>query len=50
LNGEYFWQEVAEKFQEVNQEYNNLAYMDSMFAGVNPSVKLEHNWSKLQDL
>ncbi len=44
-NDGYFWQEVAKKFQEVNEEYNNLAYTDFMFVGVNPSIKLQHNWS-----
>lgn len=44
-NDGYFWQEVTKKFQEVNEEYNNLAYTDFMFVGVNPSIKLQHNWS-----
>jgi len=49
-NDEYFWQEVMEKYQQVNEEYDELAHMDSMFAGVDPSVKLPHSWSKLQDM
>jgi hypothetical protein len=49
-NDEYFWQEVMEKYQEVNEEYDELAHTDSMFAGVDPSVKLPHSWSKLRDI
>jgi hypothetical protein len=44
-NDGYFWREVTKKFQEVNEECNNLAYTDFMFVGVNPSIKLQHNWS-----
>jgi hypothetical protein len=49
-NDKYFWQEVIEKYQQVNEEYDELAHMDSMFAGVDPSVKLPHSWSKLWDM
>jgi len=49
-NDEYFWQEVAEKYQETNNAYDNLAFVDSVFLGVNPSVKLEHSWSKLREI
>lgn len=49
-NDEYFWQEVMEKYQEVNEEYDELAHTDSMFAGIDPSVKLPHSWSKLRDI
>jgi len=46
-NDEYFWQEIAEKYQEKNDDYDLLAYDHAFFDGVHPSVKLEHNWSKL---
>jgi hypothetical protein len=49
-NDEYFWQEVMENYQEVNEEYDELAHTDSMFSGVDPSVKLPHSWSKLRDI
>jgi hypothetical protein len=49
-NDEYFWQEVMKKYQEVNEEYDELAHMDSMFAGVEPLVMLPHSWSKLRDI
>jgi hypothetical protein len=50
VNNEYFWHGFVEKFQGGNQEYDNLAYTGSMFVGVNPSVKLKHNWHKLQEI
>jgi hypothetical protein len=34
----------------VNEESDELAHTDSMFAGVDPSVKLPHSWSKLRDI
>jgi hypothetical protein len=49
-NDEYFWQEVMEKYQEVNEEYDEPAHTDSMFAGIDPLVKLPHSWSKLWDI
>jgi hypothetical protein len=49
-NDEYFWQEVAAKYQETNESYDELAFDDSMFDGVDPSVRLEHNWSKLREI
>ncbi len=49
-NDEYFWQEVAEKYQESNESFDSLAFDDALFDGVDPSVKLEHNWSKLRDI
>jgi hypothetical protein len=49
-NDEYFWQEVAAKYQETNKSYGELAFDDSLFDGVDPSVRLEHNWSKLQEI
>jgi hypothetical protein len=41
---------IAEKYQETNDAYDNLAFVDSVFLGVNPSVKLEHSWSKLREI
>jgi hypothetical protein len=49
-NDEYFWQEVVAKYKESNESYDSLAFEDSLFEGVDPSVKLEHNWSKLRDI
>jgi len=49
-NDEYFWQEVAEKYQEKNVEFDELAYEDAVFEGIDPSVKLEHSWSKLREI
>jgi hypothetical protein len=49
-NDEYFWQEIAKKYQEKNDDYNLLAYDNAFFDGVDPSVKLEHNWSKLKEI
>jgi hypothetical protein len=49
---EYFWQEVAEKFQEVNAMYDKLAFDDPMFAlaEIDPSVKIAHTWDRLCDI
>ncbi len=49
-NDEYFWQEVAEKFQEKKEDYDNLAHEHTLFLGIDPSVKLQHGWSKLRDI
>ena len=48
-NDKYFWQEVTEKYKETNEDYDNLAFVESNFHGVNPSVKLDHSWSKLRE-
>ncbi len=45
-NDEYFWQEVTEKYKEMNDD-DNLAFVESIFLSVDPSVKLDHSWSKL---
>jgi hypothetical protein len=49
-NDEYFWQEVAEKFQEKKEDNDNLAHEHPLFLGIDPSVKLQHGWSKLRDI
>jgi hypothetical protein len=49
-NDEYFWQEVADKFQETNENYDKLGHVHSLFLGIDPSVKLQHSWSKLRDI
>ncbi len=33
----------------MNAVYDNLAFVDSIFLGVDPSVKLDHSWNKLRD-
>jgi len=49
-NDEYFWQEVTEKYKEANEDYNNLAFIDDIFLGIDPSVKQDQSWSKLRDI
>jgi hypothetical protein len=49
-NDKYFWQKVAEKYKETNDDYDKLAFVDSIFLGVDPSVKLDHSWSKLREI
>jgi hypothetical protein len=49
-NNEYFWQEVVEKFQQTNVIYDCIAFTDPMFSGVDPSIKVEHSWSKLREI
>jgi hypothetical protein len=49
-NNEYFWQEVANKFQETNRDYDELAHEHQFFLGIDPSVKLQHSWSKLREI
>ncbi len=44
---EFFWQEVYDKYQVSSTSYDDLAFEDSMFDGIDPSVKLSHSWSKL---
>jgi hypothetical protein len=44
------WQEVAKKYQESNESYDELAFDVALFDGVDPSVKLEYNWSKLREI
>jgi hypothetical protein len=49
-NDEFFWQEVSEKYQESNEEFDKLGFQHDMFLGVDPSIKLEHNWNKLHEI
>jgi len=46
-NDEFFWQEVAEKYQEVNEEFNELGFQHNTFLG---DDKLEHSWNKLHEI
>jgi hypothetical protein len=48
-NDEYFWQEVAEKYQDVNDDYECLAWDDPLFDDIDALVTIPHTWSKLQD-
>ncbi len=41
---------MADKFQEMNRDYNELAHKPQFFLGIDPSVKLQHSWSKLRDI
>jgi hypothetical protein len=45
-----FWQEVAEKYQRVNKEFDELGFQHNMFLGVDPSMKLEHSWNNLYEI
>ncbi len=33
------------KFSEKKDDYNNLAHIHLLFLGIDPSVKLQYNWS-----
>jgi hypothetical protein len=49
-NDEYFWQEVADKYQEMNDDYECLAWDDPLFDDVDALVMLPHTWSKLREI
>jgi hypothetical protein len=49
-NDEFFWQEVSERYQESSEDFDQLAFEHPMFANVDPSIKLEHNWTKLHEI
>jgi hypothetical protein len=49
-NDEYFWQEVTDKYKEANEDYDNLAFIEDIFLGIDPSVKQDHSWSKLHEI
>jgi len=49
-NDLYFWQEVAEKYQDVNDDYECLAWNDPLFDDIDASVALPHSWSKLHEI
>jgi len=49
-NDKYFWQEVAEKYKEANEDYDNLAFIEDIFLEIDPSVKQDHSWSKLREI
>jgi len=40
----------CQKVSGKNDDYDLLAYDHAFFDGVHPSVKLEHNWSKLREI
>jgi hypothetical protein len=41
---------LAEKYQEFNEEFDELGFQHNMFLGVDPAVKLEHSWNKLREI
>jgi hypothetical protein len=43
----FFWQEVHEKYQVTYTSHDNIAFVDVIFEGIDPSMKLNHSWSKL---
>jgi len=45
-----FWQEVAEKYSEVKEEFDELDFQHNMFRFVDLSMKLEHSWNKLHEI
>ena len=47
---EYFWQDVSVQYQSTCSAFDDLAFYDDMFEGINPSVKLNHSWSKLREI
>ncbi len=49
-NDEFFWQEVSERYQESCEDFDQLAFEHPMFANVDPSIRLEHNWMKLCEI
>ncbi len=46
----FFWHEVVEKYQEVNEEFDMLRFQHTMFQGVDPSIRLEQSWNKLFEI
>ncbi len=47
---EFFWQDVLVKYQTSCSSFDALAFQDAMFEGIDPSIKLNHSWSKLRDI
>ena len=47
---EYFWQDVSVQYQSTCSAFDDLAFYDDMFEGIDPSVKLNHSWSKLREI
>jgi hypothetical protein len=47
---DFFWQEVYDKYQVSSTSYDDLVFEESMFDGIDPSVKLSHSWSKLREI
>ncbi len=41
---------MAEEYQLENDSYYTLAFSDRFFSGIDPSMKFNHNWSKLRDV
>ncbi len=38
------------KISRKKEDYDNLAHKHPLFIGIDPSVKLQHGWSKLRDI
>jgi hypothetical protein len=47
---EYYWQVVSVQYQSTCSAFDDLAFHDEMFEGIDPFVKLSHSWSKLRDI
>jgi hypothetical protein len=50
LGRKNFWQEVAMKYKETNDDYSNLEFIEDIFLGIDPSVKQDHSWSTLHEI
>jgi hypothetical protein len=44
------WQDVSVQYQSTCSAFDDLAFYDDMFEGINPSVKHNHSWSKLHEI
>jgi hypothetical protein len=42
-----FGRRLPKSIRKKIDDYDLLAYDNAFFGGIDPSVKLEHNWSKL---
>jgi hypothetical protein len=47
---DFFWQDISVQYQSTCTSFDDLAFHDKMFKGINPSIKLMHSWSKLCDI
>jgi hypothetical protein len=47
---EYFWQYVSVQHPSTRSAFDDLAFYDKMLEGIDPSIKLNHSWSKLREI
>ncbi|EGZ29020.1 hypothetical protein PHYSODRAFT_294359 [Phytophthora sojae] len=48
--GRRFWEEIAEAFNTLNEDFDRLVSDDSLFEGIDPSQITTHSGSKLRDM